>query len=264
MPQAEYIHGDAPEEQRRLAKLGELTDAAFVAFVQIEPTDRVLDVGSGLGNLARRMAARALDGAVVGIEQSEQQLCVARAQPLPNLRFKHGDARALPFEDDSFHVVYCRYLLEHVGDPLQVLREMQRVLKPGGKAFLQENNILIHATDPDCPAFEHLWRQFAALQRQLGGDGEIGKRLFGLMRQAGFADMTLSMQPELHPHGTPAFVPWIENLLHIVRSAEAELVRRALATPSEIDEGLAEFAALLKNPDACACFYWNRAVGVKA
>lgn len=264
MAQAKYIHGVAPEEQRRLAKLGELTDAAFVDFVRLRPTDCVLDVGSGLGNLARRLAARATDGEVVGIEQSEQQLGLARGQLLANLRFEQGDAHALPFKNDSFDVVCCRYVLEHVGDPLQVLREMQRVLKSGGRAYLQENNILIHATDPDCSAFEHLWRQFAKLQRQLGGDGEIGKRLFGLMRQAGFVHIHLSSQPEVHPHGSPGFVPWIENLLHIVRSKQDELIGRDLATPSEVAQGLGELTACLENPNACAWFYWNRALGMKA
>jgi SAM-dependent methyltransferase len=264
MSRAKYIHGTEPEEQSRLAKLGELTDAAFVEFVRIEPTDRVLDVGSGLGNVARRMAARAIRGEVIGVEQSEQQLRRAREQLRANLRFEQGDAHALPFENGSFDVAYCRYLLEHVTDPRQILREMLRVLKPSGKAYLQENNILIHATDPDCPAFEHLWRQFANLQRQMGGDGEIGKRLFGLMRQAGFADITLSIQPDVHPHGTSAFIPWIENLLQIVRSVQAEFVRRELATSAEIGEGLAEFAALLQNPNACVYFYWNRAIGIKA
>lgn len=264
MPHAKYIHGDEPEEQRRLAKLGELTDAAFVEFVQVGQNDRVLDVGSGLGNLARQMAARAMGGEVVGIEQSERQLSVARGQPLPNLRFEPGDAHSLPFENDSFDVVYCRYLLEHVSHPLQVLREMQRVLKPRGRAYLQENNILIHATDPDCPAFEQLWRQFAILQRQLAGDGEIGKRLFGLLRQAGFTEIQLSIQPEIHPHGSPGFAPWIENLRHIVQSQQDELIGRGLATSTEVIQGLGELSACLENPNACAWFYWNRAVGMKA
>jgi hypothetical protein len=141
---------------------------------------------------------------------------------------------------------------------------MQRVLKPGGKAFLQENNILLHVTDPDCPAFDHLWLQFAKLQRQMGGDGEIGKRLFGLMRQAGFADVALSIQPEIHPYGSPGFAPWIENLLHIAQSKRDELVGRGLATHEEFTHGRAELAACLQNSNACAYFYWNRAIGVKA
>ena len=54
-----YIHGIQPDEQRRLAKLGELTDEAFVRFVEFGPTSSVLDVGSGLGNVARRVATLA-------------------------------------------------------------------------------------------------------------------------------------------------------------------------------------------------------------
>jgi ubiquinone/menaquinone biosynthesis C-methylase UbiE len=224
----------------------------------------VLDVGSGLGNFANLIASTVPDSQVIGIERSEEQLTKARRRLRENLRFEQGVAHRLSFDDGVFDLAYCRYLLEHVADPLQVLKEMHRVLKPGGTAYVQENNILIHVTDPDCPAFEHLWRQFAVLQRQLGGDGEIGKRLFGLMRQAGFAEVEPTIQPEVHAHGMPGFEPWIKNLVHIARDATAQMVARGLITADDATAGIVEFEALLGNPSACVYFYWNRVRGKKA
>jgi SAM-dependent methyltransferase len=122
-----------------------------------------------------------------------------------HLRYQQGDALRLPFEADRFDVVYCRYLLEHVAGPAQALAEMHRVLRRNGKVFIQENNILANEFYPDCPKFDALWRKFAGLQRQLGGDALIGKKLFALLKEAGFETITLSFAPEIHPADSATF-----------------------------------------------------------
>src|SRR5260221_218765 len=125
-----YIHGTHPSEQERLSKLGDLTDEAYLRFLEYSSNSCVLDVGSGLGNLAWMLAKKIPHGHVWGVEQSPEQLSKAKPD-LPNLHFQQADAHTLPFEDDRFDVTYCRYLLEHVSNPLRVLQEMRRVLKPG-------------------------------------------------------------------------------------------------------------------------------------
>jgi SAM-dependent methyltransferase len=264
MSEAAYIHGTDPQEQERLATLGELTDEAFVRFLEVRPGDAALDVGSGLGNLARRVAGLIPNGEVWGVERSAVQLARAKERAGGNLHFLQGDAHALPFEEGRFDVVYCRYLLEHVAGPAKVLREMRRVLKPGGRALAQENDVLVNTFDPDCPRFDHVWRQFARLQELLGGDARIGKKLYRLFRDAGFADVRLTIQPEVHSAGMATFRVWVENLIQNVRPAEAELVGRGLLTAEELREGLAELRRLKDDETASAFFYWNRAVGVKA
>jgi hypothetical protein len=63
---------------------------------------------------------------------------------------------------------------------------------------VQENNIFVLELYPDCLRFDHVWRQFVTLQAQLGGDGEIGKKLFSLLKAAGFQHIELSISPEIH------------------------------------------------------------------
>jgi SAM-dependent methyltransferase len=262
MSQSSYIHGTHAEEQERLARLNALTNQAFVEFLELEPHHIALEVGSGLGILAAQVAERVPGGEVVGIEHSPDQLAAIRASA-PNLRFHQGDAHDLPFTEGSFDVVYCRYLLEHVADPLQVLREMRRVLRPGGKAFAQENNDLVHFFDPDTPVFDHIWRQFVELQRRLGGDALIGKRLFALFREAGFQEVELSYQPELHWAGKPGFRPWVENVIGVIGGAEEKLVEHGLVLRAEMHRAYAELRAIMERDDASVLFYWNRAKGVK-
>jgi SAM-dependent methyltransferase len=262
MTEAAYIHGTSPEEQARLALLNDLTNKSFIQFLELGPSSSILDVGCGLGILTRRLAGLLPGGEVWGVDASAEQLSQAN-EALPNLHFRQADAHALPFPENRFDVVFCRYLLEHVADPLAVLREIRRVLKPGGRAFVQENNILANTFDPDCPHFDALWRRFARLQSLVGGDALVGKRLFRLFRQAGFGQVRLSVQPEVHYAGMPTFRTWIENLISNVLPSERQLIERGLATPEEIRLGLEELRSLLADQSASAFFYWNRARGVK-
>ncbi|HEX5709127.1 MAG TPA: methyltransferase domain-containing protein [Pyrinomonadaceae bacterium] len=263
MTRAAYIHGTDGAEQERLALLNRLTNEAFVRFLDVKESEAVLEVGSGLGILAGEVAARASEGEVWGVEFSAAQLSKAGSDA-PNLRFVRADAHALPFADESFDLTYCRYVLEHVADPARVLEEMRRVLKPGGRACAQENNILVNVLDPPCPRFEKVWRAFAELQRRLGGDALIGGRLFSLFKRAGFDRVELSIQPEIHYAGEPTFRPWMENVAGNVRGGARGLITEGLASATEVEGALAELSDFAGREDASMTFYWNRAAGLKS
>jgi SAM-dependent methyltransferase len=258
---AGYIHGTASEEQARLAALNRLTNTAFVDFLAVRPGMRVLEVGSGLGLLAVAVADAAPGVEVVGVERSEAQLAAARADP--RVRFVRGDAHRLDFPDGTFDLAYARYLLEHVSGPAAVVSEMRRVTRPGGRVAALENDISLVRVDPPCPAFDMVWEAFQRLQRQLGGDAHVGRRLYRLFRDAGLTQIELSVQPEIHWHGSPGFTAWIRNLIGNVESARRGLIQAGLCDTGRIDGAVAELAALLENDRASAPFVWNRAVGVR-
>lgn len=260
-----YIHGTHPEEQTRLSLLNDLTNASFLDFMEIRPGDSVLEVGSGLGILANYVATRFPGCDVTGIEIAPEQIKKARANfsETPNLRFLEGDALSLQIKESSFDVVYCRYVLEHVSDSAVVLSKIFRVLKAGGRLFVQENNILIYALYPDCPSYSVVLRKFADLQSQMGGDAEIGKKLFSLMKRAGFGSIHLSIGPEVHHYDMPTFDPWIVNSLEILKGARNRLAALDGVSESLVEAAIAELDDLRKNPYASAYFYWNRASGIK-
>ncbi|HEX8143432.1 MAG TPA: methyltransferase domain-containing protein [Pyrinomonadaceae bacterium] len=263
MSKTAYIHGTHSSEQARLALLNRLTNRPFIEFLELAEKATVLEVGSGLGILARAVAERVPFGEVWGVEYSAAQLALAKSSA-PNLHFIQADAHALPFTAERFDTVYCRYLLEHVADPLRVLAEMHRVLLPGGRVMAQENNILIITFFPECPRFEMVWRSFAELQSKLGGDALIGKKLFSLFKRAGFSEIRLSLQPEIHYAGAETFRPWVENIIGNVEGGAAQLQRHGLATAEEMRAAIAELQWFVEQDDACTIFYWNRASGVKS
>lgn len=256
-----YIHGTNSSEQSRLRLLNRLTNGPFVEFLRMQPRMSVLEVGSGLGILAAEVAASAEGVVVTGLERSSEQ--IAAAVTAPRVFYVQGDAHELPFADGSFDLVYCRYLLEHVADPARVLSQMRRVVRPGGRVAAMENDISLVRLDPPCPEFDEVWSAFAEHQRQLGGDGLIGRRLYRLFCEAGFKQIELSVQPELHWHGSPGFALWIENLAGNIRSGERGLIETGLSSPEQIERAIGELSELKSRGDASFTFVWNRAIGLK-
>ncbi len=115
--------------------------AALLSLAALEPGDRVLDIACGTG-LVSFGAARAVgpQGYVLGIDLSERMVDAAarraREKKLSNCSFSRMDAETLALPDASFDVVLCALGLMYMPDPLQAVREMRRVLRPGGRVSL--------------------------------------------------------------------------------------------------------------------------------
>jgi ubiquinone/menaquinone biosynthesis C-methylase UbiE len=100
---------------------------------RVEPGARVLDVACGTGVLARALTERVGPrGSVVGLDINEGMLTVAR-RVSPRVEWRAGAAEALPFEAESFDAVLSQFGLMFFDDRRAAIREMQRVLKPGGR-----------------------------------------------------------------------------------------------------------------------------------
>lgn len=108
----------------------------LVDLVPIRPGQRVLDLASGTGDIALMVASESEAAEVVGSDINADMLELAAAKQPPGLerlRWVEADATALPFEDGSFDVVLCAYAGRGFPDWEAVLREVHRVLVPGGR-----------------------------------------------------------------------------------------------------------------------------------
>ncbi|MGH2861055.1 MAG: class I SAM-dependent methyltransferase [Solirubrobacteraceae bacterium] len=129
---------------------------ALVDALAPAPGMRILDVATGTGMVAFASAARG--GTVVGLDQSEAMLAGAQArlrrtpQLAERLSFVLGEAEALPFADAEFDALSFTYLLRYVDDPAATMRELARVVKPGGRIAMVEFGV------PSHPWLRGLWR----------------------------------------------------------------------------------------------------------
>lgn len=106
----------------------------------LRPGMKVLDLGCGPGHFTRALAERYGEIIFVGMDLSERMLTLARKScgGLPNLSFTRGDALDLPLEDGSFDSVLSMASIKHWPDQARGLREIRRILKPGGMVFILE------------------------------------------------------------------------------------------------------------------------------
>jgi SAM-dependent methyltransferase len=106
---------------------------------RVKSTSRVLDIGTGTGLVALRAAALT-HAPVIGIDHSlgalEQARVQARQHGMDNLSFHNMDAESLEFADSSFDVALSLYALLHFPAPLTAIRQMYRVLRPGGRVVI--------------------------------------------------------------------------------------------------------------------------------
>ncbi len=115
-------------------------DGPFQAAADVQPADRVLDVGCGSGQSTRDAARRARAGAALGVDLSGPMLDYARAAAqaggLTNVAFLQTDAQIHPFEHASFDVAICRTAAMFFADTVAALANVRRALRPGGRLVL--------------------------------------------------------------------------------------------------------------------------------
>lgn len=96
------------------------------------PFQSALDLGCGTGEILKLILQEDIGKELYGIDLSEQMLYVAKSKLPEQVKLLLGDSEALPFPDNTFDVVYCNDSFHHYPAPMKVLREVYRVLKPGG------------------------------------------------------------------------------------------------------------------------------------
>ena len=125
---------DLPAVQEGYAASEASTNADFF-LPHLPPGLDLLDCGCGPGTITLGLAEATAPGQAVGIDLEasmiERATAVAQERRVANVRFQVADIHELPFPDGSFDAVFSSSVLEHLGDPVQALREMFRVLRPG-------------------------------------------------------------------------------------------------------------------------------------
>ena len=176
-----------PERQQLLAEiLNPLTRQVLARLPEI-PHARCLDLGCGQGNTTRCLAEVLRPTVCIGLEYDAGLVEYAKTRPEnpPSVRFQQGDATQLAFADASFDLVFCRYLLIHMADPLRVIREMMRVVRPGGYAIAFEADFAIEFSHPDCAALVSINKLWQGLFQ----NPAAGRKLVHYFREAGASDI---------------------------------------------------------------------------
>ena len=164
--------------------------AAFLA-PHLRAGMRLLDCGCGPGAITVDLAQTVAPGETIGIDLREDALAQGRAlaaeRGIGNLTFQTASVYRLPFPDGSFDAAFACAVLQHLGEPLAALKEMRRVLKPGGVVGIVDGSSPITFRSPTNPPLDK-WDRLRTLEREHNtGRPSDALGLRALLREAGFA-----------------------------------------------------------------------------
>ncbi len=229
----DYVHGYGTREQERLVEQAEHWRHRLIRDgTHLEPGTRLLEIGCGVGAVLAVLGQEFPGLRLFGIDIEPKQLDFARGhleRAGVEATLREADALGLPFGDESFDHVWMMWLLEHVADPIAVLREARRVLVAGGAITGIEVDYSTCRAEPSTAALEALFR---AMVRGMAAAGwsDAGTRLPGWLRDAGFRAID---------EGTRTFWWRDEDLVRQANYA-AEVLESALARDAEVANGAAE------------------------
>jgi SAM-dependent methyltransferase len=163
---------------------------------------KLLDCGSGPGSITVGLARAIAPGQVIGIDRDQTQIERARIhaaeQAIDNVTFESGSVYELPFADHAFDAVFSHALLEHLSEPLSVLKEMKRVVKPHGVVGLRTRDWGGTLLAPDDPLLRHSIELYERLSTLNGGRPRVGHLLRGLLCDAGFSWAEVTASYDVH------------------------------------------------------------------
>ena len=190
---ATYTHGHH-ETVLRSHSSRDISNSAEYLRPYLTETTALLDVGAGPGSITVDFAGVVAHVTATEIDESALSLScdLASSRGLHNLDFAVEDVHALSFADDAFDVVHAHQVLQHVGDPVQALREMRRVAAPGGVVAARDADYAGFIWFPMLPELDHWLDLYRRAARANGGEPDAGRRLLAWARAAGFDDITVT------------------------------------------------------------------------
>jgi len=170
-------------------------EAPIFERYRLPESPRILDAGCGTGEIASRLARRWPGAEVLGMDVLEGSLRLARerhADLAPLLRFEQRSVYALDLPDGSFDLTVCRHVIQSIPHPGQVLAELVRVTRPGGRLHLLAEDYGMIFFQPRALDPAAFWRD-GPLQvgAATGTDMQVGRKAYALLHELGVRDLTV-------------------------------------------------------------------------
>jgi len=241
-----YILGHTDRELSRLKAQARMVEPATRRFFReagIEARMRVLDIGSGAGDVAF-LAAEFVGaaGEVIGTDKSAAAITSAtrsaQERGLPNVYFREGDPAELAF-DRPFDAVVGRYVLLFQPDPALMVRKVARLVRSGGLIIFHEPDWVSARAIPAAPTYDRCCAWIQETFRLAGTDSNMAGRLFTTFVRAGLAVPSMRMQTFIA--GGAAAADFLQAVADLTASLVPAMQRLGVATNLEVQwETLAE------------------------
>lgn len=191
-----YVHGYSVREALRLKDQAATLDDIIHNDSLFPKGGLVLEAGCGVGAQTKIIATKNPGSNFVSVDLSKDSIGKAKEMVdslgIGNVQLMQADIYELPFKDETFDSVIVCFVLEHLHDPILALKELKRVLKKGGTMMAIEGDHGSTFFYPDSEFARSAINCQIQLQRQSGGNSNIGRELYPLFKSAELTDVSVS------------------------------------------------------------------------
>jgi len=266
-PHKPYVHGRSDREAERLnyqaSKLAELLhhDTSY------PPGSRVLEAACGVGAQTILLARKSPGAEFVSVDISRESLFKAKhrvsQEGITNVTFRQADVCHLPFRPETFDHIFVCFLLEHLPDPLLSIKCMKTILRPGGTITFIEGDHGSALFFPDSREAHTVIDCLVQLQREMGGNALIGRELWHLMTDAGFAKVAVSPRTVYADESRPEYTEGVKNIfIAMVEGIQEQAIARGLVDNETWEKGIRDLYRTTEQ-DGTFCYTFFKATGKK-
>lgn len=263
-----YVHGYDPRESERLQDQAGTLVELLHGDTAYPSGSAVLEAGCGGGAQTVTLAVRSPKARITSIDVSAASVGEARRRVacagLTNVELRQADLFDLPFASASFDHVFVCFVLEHLARPVEALRRLERLLRPGGTLTVIEGDHGSTTFHPDSAEAHAAIRCQVELQRRAGGDSRIGRRLYPLLVEAGLEEVRVSPRMVYVDASRPDLVEGFirRTFTAMIEGIRGSALEAGLAAPEAFDAGVRALHRTTE-PDGVFTYTFFKAVGTR-
>lgn len=264
----DYVHGYSEKENARLFDQARTLTGIIHGGTSYPAGSRVLEAGCGVGAQTVTLARNSPEARIVSIDLSEESLRKAerlcRREDLSNVEFRVADIHKLPFAEGSFDHVFVCFTLEHLPDPHGGLVCLKRVIKEGGSITAVEGDHGSACFHPDSAWARKAIDCLIRIQADLGGDSLIGRRLYPLLKGAGFREVRVRPRMVYVDASRPELVEGFtkNTFTAMVEGVREKALALGLVDAPAWEKGIADLYRTAED-DGTFCYTFFKGVGRK-
>lgn len=263
-----YVHGYNVRENIRLQDQASTLAELLHSDTFYPGESRVLEAGCGVGSQTITLAANNPDSIFMSVDISASSVAEAKrkieAAGLKNVRFGQADIFNLPFDQESFDHIFVCFVLEHLSGPVEVLRILKDLLKPGGSITVIEGD---HGSTYFYPESREAYSAIQCqveLQRRAGGNANIGRELYPLLTAAGFNSVKVSPRMVYVDNSKPGLVDGFtrKTFTAMIEGVRSSALDEGIIDSNSFDKGIRDLYRTSEE-DGVFCYTFFKAVALK-
>ena len=263
-----YVHGYNLRENIRLQDQASTLVELLHSDTSYPAGSQILEAGCGVGAQTVTLARNSPDAYITSIDISESSVAEAKKRiegaGFTNVSFQQGDMFNLIFTPESFDHIFVCFVLEHLARPLEALNSLKNLLKVGGTITVIEGDHGSTYFFPDNEAAHRAIQCQIELQKQNGGNAEIGRELYPLLRAVGFSSINVSPRMVYVDSSKPSLIEGFtkNTFTAMIEGVRASSIKAGLIDENTFDEGIKGLYRTTET-DGVFCYTFFKAIALK-